>query len=76
MPPLGRAIWIPALAIILVTPGIKFFSRGTLSVGFGLQPVPDSPQHLPRAAQTLLPSGPLPAAGLSFVLNLGLPEDI
>ncbi|MFW2542329.1 uracil-xanthine permease family protein [Primorskyibacter sp. 2E107] len=48
----------------------------SLSVGFGLQLEPGALQHLPRTAQILLTSGLLPAAVLSIVLNLVLPEDL
>ena len=48
----------------------------SLSVGLGLQLVPDALQHLPRTAQILLTSGLLPAAALSIILNLVLPEEI
>ncbi len=48
----------------------------SLSVGLGLQLVPDALQHMPRTAQILLTSGLLPAAALAIVLNLVLPEEI
>lgn len=48
----------------------------SLSVGFGLQLVPDALQHLPKTAQILLTSGLLPAAGLSILLNLILPKEL
>ena len=48
----------------------------SLSVGFGLQLEPSALQHLPRTLQILLTSGLLPAAGLSIILNLALPEDL
>ncbi|MDW4498405.1 nucleobase:cation symporter-2 family protein [Sulfitobacter sp. D35] len=48
----------------------------SLSVGFGLQLEPTALQHLGRTAQILLTSGLLPAAALSIILNLVLPEDI
>ncbi len=48
----------------------------SLSVGLGLQFVPEALQHLPRTAQILLTSGLLPAAALSIILNLVLPEEI
>lgn len=48
----------------------------SLSVGFGLQLEPTALQHLPRTAQILLTSGLLPAAGLSIVLNLVLPDEL
>ncbi|WP_420568754.1 uracil-xanthine permease family protein [Thalassovita sp.] len=48
----------------------------SLSVGFGLQLVPTALQHMPKTAQILLTSGLLPAAGLSIILNLVLPEEL
>ena len=48
----------------------------SLSVGLGLQLEPTALQHLPKTLQILLTSGLLPAAGLSIILNLVLPEDI
>ena len=48
----------------------------SLSVGLGLQQVPDALQHLGRTWQILLTSGLLPAAFLAIVLNLLLPEDL
>ena len=48
----------------------------SLSVGFGLQLEPTALQHLPKTAQILLTSGLLPAAGLSILLNLLLPEEL
>ncbi|MWB76736.1 purine permease [Pseudooceanicola sp. 216_PA32_1] len=48
----------------------------SLSVGFGLQLEPSALQHLPRTLQILLTSGLLPAAGLSIILNLALPENL
>ena len=47
-----------------------------LSVGLGLQLEPTALQHLPKTLQILLTSGLLPAAGLSIILNLVLPEEI
>lgn len=47
----------------------------SLSVGLGLQAVPEALQHLPATAQVLLASGLLPAAVLAVVLNLVLPEE-
>jgi xanthine permease len=46
----------------------------SLSVGFGLQLEPTALQHLPRTLQILLTSGLLPAAALSVILNLVLPD--
>ena len=47
----------------------------SLSVGLGLQLVPDALQHMPETARVLLTSGLLPAAFLAIVLNLALPEE-
>lgn len=47
-----------------------------LSMGFGLQLVPDALQHLPGTAKVLLTSGLLPAAIIAIVLNLVLPEEL
>ncbi|MBT9383974.1 purine permease [Pseudooceanicola sp. CBS1P-1] len=48
----------------------------SLSMGFGLQLEPAALQHLPSMAKILLTSGLLPAAALSVILNLLLPEDL
>lgn len=48
----------------------------SLSVGFGLQLVPDALQHLPSTVRILLTSGLLPAAAIAVGLNLLLPEDL
>lgn len=48
----------------------------SLSVGLGLQLVPEALQHLPATLKVLLTSGLLPAALLAIVLNLILPEEI
>jgi len=48
----------------------------SLSVGLGLQLVPDALQHLPSTAKVLLTSGLLPAAFLAIILNLVLPEEL
>jgi NCS2 family nucleobase:cation symporter-2 len=48
----------------------------SLSIGLGLQMVPDSLQHLPREANVLLTSGLLPAAFLAIILNILLPEEL
>lgn len=48
----------------------------SISIGLGLQLVPDALQHLPRTASVLLTSGLLPAAFLAIVLNLVLPEEL
>ncbi len=47
-----------------------------LSIGLGLQLVPEALQHMGKTAQILLTSGLLPAAIIAIVLNLVLPEDI
>lgn len=47
-----------------------------LSVGFGLQLEPGALQHLGKTMQILLTSGLLPAAFITVVLNLILPEDL
>ena len=47
-----------------------------LSVGLGLQLVPEALQHTGRTAQILLTSGLLPAAAIAIILNLALPEDL
>jgi NCS2 family nucleobase:cation symporter-2 len=48
----------------------------SLSIGLGLQMVPDALQHLPGTAKILLTSGLLPAAFLAIILNLLLPEEL
>ncbi|QKV17745.1 uracil-xanthine permease family protein [Oricola thermophila] len=48
----------------------------SLSVGLGLQLEPGALQHLPRTLQVLLTSGLLPAALISIVLNLALPQEL
>lgn len=48
----------------------------SLSVGLGLQLVPDALQHLPSTPKILLTSGLLPAAFLAIVLNLILPKEL
>ncbi len=48
----------------------------SLSVGLGLQLVPDALQHMPETARVLLTSGLLPAAFLAIGLNLILPEEL
>ncbi len=47
-----------------------------LSIGLGLQLVPEALQHLPGTLKILLTSGLLPAAIIAIVLNLVIPEDI
>ena len=46
-----------------------------LSVGLGLQLVPEAVQHLPDLLKILLTSGLLPAAAIAIILNLILPEE-
>lgn len=46
----------------------------SLSIGFGLQLVPEALQHLPSTAKILMTSGLLPAAICAIVLNAILPE--
>ncbi len=48
----------------------------SLSVGLGLQLVPEALQHLGGTMKVLLTSGLLPAAVLAIVLNLVLPEEL
>ena len=48
----------------------------SLSIGLGLQAVPKSMQHLPDSIEMLMVSGLLPAALISVLLNLLIPEDI
>jgi NCS2 family nucleobase:cation symporter-2 len=48
----------------------------SLSVGLGLQQVPEAVQHLPDTLRILLTSGLLPAAVLSILLNILLPQDL
>ena len=48
----------------------------SLSVGLGLQAVPEALQHLPSSVKVLLASGLLPAAALAVILNLVLPEEM
>ncbi|MDP4595071.1 MAG: purine permease [Beijerinckiaceae bacterium] len=47
----------------------------SLSVGLGLQLVPDAMKFLPKTAMILMTSGLLPSAFLAIVLNLVLPEE-
>ena len=46
-----------------------------LSIGLGLQLVPEALQHLPDLLKILLTSGLLPAAAIAIILNLLLPEE-
>jgi xanthine permease len=48
----------------------------SLSIGLGLQQVPDALAFLPKNVNILMTSGLLPAAFLAIVLNLLLPQDI
>ncbi len=48
----------------------------SLSVGLGLQLVPQALQHLPGTVKILATSGLLPAAFIAIVLNLILPDPI
>ncbi|MCP4181786.1 MAG: purine permease [Hyphomicrobiales bacterium] len=48
----------------------------SLSIGLGLQLVPDAMRFLPPTLKILLTSGLLPAAFIAIVLNLLLPEDL
>ena len=48
----------------------------SLSVGLGLQLVPEALQHLGGTMKILMASGLLPAAFLAIVLNLVLPEEV
>lgn len=47
-----------------------------LSIGLGLQLVPEALQHTGQTLQVLLTSGLLPAAAIAIILNLLLPEDL
>ncbi|MGI9401660.1 MAG: uracil-xanthine permease family protein, partial [Rhizobiaceae bacterium] len=48
----------------------------SLSLGLGLQLVPDAMKFLPDMAKILMTSGLLPAAVIAIVLNLVLPEEL
>jgi xanthine permease len=48
----------------------------SLSIGLGLQLAPETLQHLPETAKVLMTSGLLPAAVISIVLNLLLPQEL
>ncbi|WP_163340617.1 uracil-xanthine permease family protein [Desulfopila sp. IMCC35008] len=48
----------------------------SLSIGLGLQAVPEALQHVPGTLKILLTSGILPAAVLSIALNAVLPEEL
>lgn len=47
-----------------------------LSLGLGLQLVPEALQHLPSTAKILMASGLLPAAIIAIILNQVLPEEL
>ena len=47
----------------------------SLSIGLGLQAVPNAMQHAPATLKLLLTSGLLPAAFLAVILNIVLPDD-
>ena len=46
-----------------------------ISVGLGLQLVPEALQHVQGTMKALLASGLLPAAFIAIVLNLIIPEE-
>lgn len=46
-----------------------------VSLGLGLQLVPEALQHLPATVKVLMTSGLLPAAIIAIVLNMVLPEE-
>lgn len=46
----------------------------SLSIGLGLQLVPEALQHAPKTVQVLMTSGLLPAAFIAIILNQVLPE--
>lgn len=48
----------------------------SLSIGLGLQSVPEALQHVPGTVKILLTSGILPAALLSIILNAILPQEL
>ncbi len=48
----------------------------SISVGLGLQLVPEALQHMPGTAKVLLTSGLLPAAFIAIILNLVLPQEL
>ncbi len=48
----------------------------SLSVGLGLQLVPDALQHMGDTGKILLTSGLLPAAAIAIILNLVIPEEL
>lgn len=48
----------------------------SLSIGLGFQSVPEALQHVPGTLKILLTSGILPAAIISIILNMILPESV
>ena len=46
----------------------------SLSIGLGLQLVPEALQHAPQTVKVLMTSGLLPAAFIAILLNQVLPE--
>ena len=46
----------------------------SLSIGLGLQLVPESLKHAPKTVQVLMTSGLLPAAFIAIILNKALPQ--
>ncbi len=48
----------------------------SLSIGLGLQSVPEAVQHVPATIKMLLTSGILPSVLLAIILNLTLPQEI
>ena len=48
----------------------------SVSLGYGLQLVPDAMQHLPATLKVLAVSGILPAAAIAIILNWMLPETL
>ena len=62
---LGDVVWTRRNMVILAV---------SLSVGLGLQAVPEALQHLPATLKVLLSSVLLPVAFLSILLNAVLPE--
>lgn len=67
-----RATGVSMLSDVTWTRRNMVIFATALSIGFGLQLVPEALQHLGKTAQILLTSGLLPAA----VLNLALPENL
>jgi NCS2 family nucleobase:cation symporter-2 len=47
----------------------------SISIGLGLQLVPDALQHANATVKILMTSGLLPAAIISIVLNMVLPDE-